>query len=131
MQLIVQNVDLLEFSKWTMAVYDEQEEKLSDSFFISKPVCDSLGNPLLRVLSKDKKGEVDSNTIELLKKLCKSNSVKLVIGTYSYSCNKSEVKKLFSYLKKRARYSVINHGILLYREKCEIPNYRLAELVLI
>ena len=39
MQLIVQNVDLLEFSKWTMAVYDEQEEKLSDSFFISKPVC--------------------------------------------------------------------------------------------
>ena len=63
MQLIVQNVDLLEFSKWTMAVYDEQEEKLSSIFFLSKPVYDRLGNLYLHVSSENGDNVVDDQEV--------------------------------------------------------------------
>ena len=131
MQFIVQNADLQDFTKWSMSVYDEQEEKLSSIFFLSKPVYDRLGNLYLHVSSENGDNVVDNEAVKLLQKLCKSNSAKFVIGAYSFSRNKSEVNKLFSYFRKRSRYSVINQGILFHREEFENPNFRTTELVLV
>lgn len=130
-QLIVQNVDTPSISNWPMVVCNQDKEQISEEFYFDKLAQDGLGNPYLPVILEGDDSQKHEEAKALIKLLCRSKKVQLVIGAYTYSCNKAEADKLLRYLELRARFSEINSGMVLYREKVEVPRWRTAELVII